>query len=69
MVYCVAAPNTYTPAAITPSSAGLCVRSPSRSANNFGSATVMALKVVEIAITTTNSASSTRHISFLAMRT
>ena len=53
---------------MTPSSAGLCVRSDSRSANSFGSATVIALKTVEIAITVISSARMTRHMSDFATR-
>jgi hypothetical protein len=44
------------------------VRSASRSANSFGSATVTALKVVDIAITTIRSAKITRHMSCFATR-
>src|SRR5581483_10780443 len=47
---------------------GLLVRSASRSANNLGKATVTALKVVEIAITTISSDTTTRHMSRLATR-
>ncbi|MGY4451307.1 hypothetical protein ACVWZR_005967 [Bradyrhizobium sp. i1.3.1] len=53
---------------MTPSSAGLFVKSASRSANSFGSATVTALNVVEIAITTISSDRITRHMSFFATR-
>jgi len=44
------------------------VRSTKRSANNFGSATVTALNVVDTAITTINSATITRHMSSFATR-
>ena len=40
----------------------------SRSANNFGSATVTALNVVELATIVTTSASTTRHIASFATR-
>ena len=51
---------------MTPSNAGLLVTPASRSANSFGIATVMALNVVDIAITTISKASNTRHMSCLA---
>ena len=41
---------------------------PNRSANSFGSATVTALKVVEMRDTTISSATTTRHMSSFATR-